>query len=376
MNANARKLDSDRADSPGGLYRTALAGAGASLADAFRNLEHSPQVERVLRHSKRDLLSARVALTPEEGHGYWELTSIRGALYIVLSNFSYKQARVECVPGDGLLQFNFRVSGDMTYGVSDPRPLRFTRPSLHLWRQPPGIDMHEWTAPSAHERTVTVNLRPEFLIEHVLSSSADVPPLLERFVREPRSTIDFWQGPLTAQMLDITTRLIDNPYSGALYVIYKEALALELLCATLDHLRRFSAEPTRQYSERELGSLSTARRLLMEQLDCPSSLRTLARAVGLAERTLTQGFKGLYGETVFDFSLRCRMQHALKLLQEHWSVDRVAEATGYSHPTSFATAFRRHFGLRPIDLKRLKTRDSTRAAHISATLGKLQLTSW
>jgi transcriptional regulator GlxA family with amidase domain len=57
-------------------------------------------------------------------------------------------------------------------------------------------------------------------------------------------------------------------------------------------------------------------------------------------------------------------------------VDRVAEATGYSHPTSFATAFRRHFGLRPIDLKRLKTRDSTRAAHISATLGKLQLTSW
>ena len=83
-------------------------------------------------------------------------------------------------------------------------------------------------------------------------------------------------------------------------------------------------------------------------------------AVGLAEKTLTQGFKGLHGETVFDFSRRCRMQHALKLLREHWPVDRVAEATGYSHPTSFATAFRRHFGLRPIDFKRLKNRGSMR----------------
>jgi AraC-like DNA-binding protein len=33
------------------------------------------------------------------------------------------------------------------------------------------------------------------------------------------------------------------------------------------------------------------------------------------------------------------------------AVDRVSEATGYTHPTSFTAAFRRHFGLRPIDLK-------------------------
>jgi Ornithine cyclodeaminase/mu-crystallin family len=110
---------------PEALYRTDLAGAGASLGDAFRNLEHSPQVERVIRHSKRDLLSARVALTPEERRGYWELTSIRDALYIVLSNFSYKQARLECVPGHRLLQFHFQVSGDMTYRADDDEIIIF-----------------------------------------------------------------------------------------------------------------------------------------------------------------------------------------------------------------------------------------------------------
>jgi AraC-like DNA-binding protein len=47
------------------------------------------------------------------------------------------------------------------------------------------------------------------------------------------------------------------------------------------------------------------------------------------------------------------MQHALVLLRDReMQVARVAVAVGYSHQTSFATAFRRHFGLRPKDVRR------------------------
>ena len=115
--------------------------------------------------------------------------------------------------------------------------------------------------------------------------------------------------------------------------------------------------PTEEYSERELRALSAARQLLMEQFAPALTLRKIARTIGIGEKALTHGFKTVYGETLFDFSLRCRMQHALTLLRDrHWSVDKVSEAAGYSHPTSFATAFRRHFGMRPIDFKHLKGR--------------------
>src|ERR1700730_9818818 len=83
---------------PGGLYRPIVAGPGRSLEDAFANLEHSPRVTRVLRHTARDLLSARVTLTPEEGRGYWELARILSDLYLILSNFIYKNPRFEIVP--------------------------------------------------------------------------------------------------------------------------------------------------------------------------------------------------------------------------------------------------------------------------------------
>ena len=74
------------------------------------------------------------------------------------------------------------------------------------------------------------------------------------------------------------------------------------------------------------------------------------------ETTLKHGFKSLFGETIFDFSVRCRMQRALTLLREQrMPVAEVGAAVGYRHQTSFATAFRRHFGMRPKDVRRTRS---------------------
>lgn len=334
-----------------GLYRTAIAGPGRSLAEAFAHLERSSSVDRLLRHADQDVLSGRVSLTPQEGEGYWELTRIRNDLYIILSNFKYHSARHETVPGDGLVQFNFKISGDLTYDVRLPGPLRFNRPGVHLWRQPHGIVMREWTAARAHERMITICIRPEFLIERFLAGNVQVSSQLQAFVSEPRGQIDFCELPMTSRMLDVIARLLANPYEGSLYLVYKEALVLELLCAVTAYCSL--PEPTHQgCADKGLQAVQAARRLLEERLSSVPTVSGIARSVGLTDKTLTQAFKSLYGETVFDFGFRLRMERALALLRDqHRSVDEVSAAVGYAQPTSFATAFRRHFGLRPIDIK-------------------------
>lgn len=340
----------------GGLFRTVLAGPGRTLLDAFANLEQAPQVERLFRHAKRDLLGARVTLTPQEGQGYWELTRIRDDIYVIVENFAFKDPRVERLPGDGLVQFNFKVSGDMTLAVSRTEPLRFNRPSLLVWSQPTGVDTSEWTEPATHERNVAISIRPQFLIDNFLASPRDVPERLRDFVADKRNTIGYCKISLTAQMFDAVTRLINNPFTGTRALVYAEALALELLCSAIEAFCSLSTAPTEEYTDRELRCLHGARDILLRQLAPSPTIRKLARSVGMAETALTTGFKAVYGETIFDFSLRCRMQHALTLLRDqHWSVDRVSDAVGYSHSTSFATAFRRHFGVRPIDVRRVKS---------------------
>jgi AraC-like DNA-binding protein len=332
-----------------GLYRTQIAGVGRSLPEAFARLESSSGIERVLRHTRHDSLSARVALTRQEGEGYWELTRIRDDLFIILSNFKYHEARHEIVPGDGLVQFNFKVSGDLTYDVRLPGRLQFKGPGLHLWRQPTGIDMREWTAPQAHERMVTVCVRPEFLMERFLSNAA-ISPGLQAFLSDGRAAIGFCELPMTQTMLTLILKLLGNPYSGSLYVVYKEALALELLCAAVGLC--LTCDPTQLLPDQNLSAVQAARRILEEHSSDPPTLLQLARAVRLPAKNLTRAFKTLYGETVFDFSFRVRMDRALTLLRDHHhSVDEVSATVGYAQPTSFTTAFRRHFGVRPIDIK-------------------------
>jgi AraC-like DNA-binding protein len=337
-------------DSNKGLFRAILAGPGHTLADAFANLERAPHVERLWRHEKRDLLGARIALPPDEGKGYWEFTRIRDEIYVIVENFAYKDPRLELVTGDGLVQLYFRLAGDLTLAVSRTEPLRLTQPSLLVWNQPSGLDIDEWTAPDVHERCVAITMRPQYLLEHFVSSGEPIPSTLRAFLGENLDHLNYCQLPLTAQMFELAMKLVNNPFQGMIGLIYTESLANELICHTIKGFETISTAPNEQYSASELRSLHAARSLLMRQFSPVPTIRQVARSAGINEGKLKRGFKAIFGETMFHFGTRCRMQHALTLLRDRkLPVARVAEAVGYRHQSTFATAFFRQFGMRPKD---------------------------
>jgi AraC-like DNA-binding protein len=332
-----------------GLFRAILGGPGATLADAFNTLDRATGIDR---HPTRALLGTRITLRPEEGKGYYDLTRIGEDVYVVALNFTYKDPRVELVPGDGLMQFYFKLSGDLTLGVTRTEPLRLNRPSLLIYNQPTGVNFREWMAPSAHERCVAITLRSSFLIENFLDPRTEACPRLHALAEGKPAQFQYVQLPLTAEMFELASRLVDNPYSGALRLVNTEALTLQLLCAAVHGFTELSRVPHEEYSERDLRCLHAGRALLMRQLSPPPTISQVARTAGMNETSLKHGFKAVYGETIFEFSVRCRMQHALSLLREQRvPVARIAEAVGYAHQTSFATAFRRHFGLSPRDMR-------------------------
>jgi hypothetical protein len=121
----------------------------------------------------------------------------------------------------------------------------------------------------------------------------------------------------------------ENPIKGPLALVYSEALALELLCVAIGNIGRLSGEPSEQYTERDVRCLHAARELLMNELSHPPTILQVARSAGMNETTFKRGFKALFGETLFEFSVRCPMTHALKLFREQrMPVAEVAEAVG------------------------------------------------
>lgn len=335
-----------------GLFRATLAGAGHTLADAFGSLEATQHLERSWRHPTRDLMGGRVALAPHEGTGYWDFIRIRNDIYVVVANLAYNTWRLEIVPGEGLLSFSFKVSGDMSLEVNSGKPIRWNSPSLLVWSQPAGVNISESTAPGVHERFVIVSMRPEYFAAHYFGS-AGIPEPLNMFVCNSGAKIQYGRYAIHPEAFEISEKLIDNPYTGVLSLVYAEAMTEQLLCHVAGNFTSLSRSSVTECTDRQLRCLQAARDILEHQLAPAPTIAEMARSVGMSKTALSKGFKAVYGETIFEFSVRCRMRRALELMGDRrYSIEQTAEAVGYAHSTSFATAFRRHFGMRPLDARK------------------------
>jgi AraC-like DNA-binding protein len=70
--------------------------------------------------------------------------------------------------------------------------------------------------------------------------------------------------------------------------------------------------------------------------------------VGTNECTLKNGFKMLFGTTVFGYLFDCRMKLAGRYLSDtDKTIQEIAGLVGYEHPSHFSTAFKRKFCVSP-----------------------------
>ena len=72
----------------------------------------------------------------------------------------------------------------------------------------------------------------------------------------------------------------------------------------------------------------------------------------MSPSSLRSKFRQRYGCTLFDYLRNCRLALARRYLLEGHSVQQAAWMCGYQHATNFATAFRRHYGISPGDVRK------------------------
>lgn len=78
-----------------GLFRTALAHAGASLSEAYRRLRDDPDC---VRAPAMGLYGRNVAVPGDADEGTWKMISIRDEIFVAVSDCRYARARTESVP--------------------------------------------------------------------------------------------------------------------------------------------------------------------------------------------------------------------------------------------------------------------------------------
>jgi len=153
--------------------------------------------------------------------------------------------------------------------------------------------------------------------------------------------------PLSVGLMYVARSLLRNPFEGGLRILHAEAKVLELLCEVFQ-LSCEAPAAASQARDDELRRLDLARRIVTTQFSPAPQIGEVAKRVGMSETKLKRAFKARFGNTLFDTSVDARMRHALELLRcKRMSVGQVAYAVGYSHQTSFTSAFKQHFGFLP-----------------------------
>ena len=336
-----------------GFFCASLAGRGSSLTDAFALLRMSRRVSRLCEFPERGLFGGRIENDRGEGEGYFDFLQIDDSIYVVIENAVYTEPRLEVVPGDGLLSFHVRLSGGFTICANCATPIRVQGPSLLVWLQPSGIEASEWQLPGRREVSVTLFCKPGF-VTGLVPETGTMPRHIRRFLGSQTGALNYCQLPVDAEILDTASRMVRSSYDGRMHLVHLEAKALELFCQILRAFDRLSEAFGEQYSERDLDRLHRAREILASRFAPVPTIRSVSRELGINESKLKRGFKTLFGKTVFEYGHDCRMQHALQLLRDrHLRIGLVAEAAGYMHQTTFASAFKQHFGYRPKEIRRL-----------------------
>jgi AraC family transcriptional activator of pyochelin receptor len=153
---------------------------------------------------------------------------------------------------------------------------------------------------------------------------------------------------ITPAMQLALTQILNCSYQGVLKQMYLESKSVELLVLFLSQAQSDSEIASKiQLQPDDVDRIHEAKKILIQQIDDPPTLLTLARQVGLNDRKLKQGFRQVFNTTVFGYLHQYRMEKARQLLLEQWSISAIATAVGYASPTAFNAAFRRKFGTSP-----------------------------
>ncbi len=100
--------------------------------------------------------------------------------------------------------------------------------------------------------------------------------------------------------------------------------------------------------EVNVEKIQKAKSILIERMTEPPSLNELSDMINLSLAHLKEGFKHIYGETVYAYLLNYKMEFARRLLAtKKYNIAEVSFEVGYSTPSHFIAAFKKKYGVTP-----------------------------
>ncbi|MCK7589599.1 AraC family transcriptional regulator [Subsaxibacter sp. CAU 1640] len=278
--------------------------------------------------------------------GSFEETKIDDDFFVL--TYRNETNLIETVERDidsSFIQFHFCLKGLSKFIFNEGRyALDISEEnSLLLYNPQRDLPIHLEMNPNSWLVTVLISIKK---FHALFSQEADYITFLSDDNKDKKYYKD---GKISPSMAIVLTQLIHFNLNSSIKNLYFKGKAYELLSLYFNRSEDADIEQCPfLVDETNVIKIRKAKDIVISRMAEPPSLQELSEEIGLNLKKLKEGFKQIYGDSVYSFLFDYKMEVARKLLEsgEH-NVNEAGLKVGYSTSSHFIAAFKKKYGTTP-----------------------------
>ena len=244
-----------------------------------------------------------------------------------------------------VLQFHFCLKGQMNFKYNEGNyifPLNEDH-SMLLYNPTKELPIDVELSANTWLISILISIKK---FHALFSSDADHIP----FLSPENSAKKYYDNlPFSSSIAVVLSQILQSKIHDSIKALYIKGKVYELLSLYFNKNEDPSIEQCPfLVDEENIRKIRQATEIILQRMTNPPSLDGLSLEIGLPLKKLKEGFKELYGDTVYAYLLDHKMEEACKMLNtKKYNVNEVGLRLGYSTSSHFIAAFKKKYGTTP-----------------------------
>ena len=266
-------------------------------------------------------------------------------IYYDYKNLESKKVYMNYETEKSFIQFHFCLKGDISFEYNNGAYAFPLQQGNLILLYNPIMNLPVNALLNHNTKLVSLLIRIE-KFHSLFSETAESIPFLsdeninKKFYKEYK---------LTPIMTTILVQMMNQNISDNVKKLYFKGKVFELLSLLFNVGKEMNIEQCPFLADdKNVKKIKKAKEIIISRMSEPPSLKELADQVEISLKNLKEGFKQVYGNTVFGFLYDYKMNVASNMLSsKNYNVNEVALHLGYSTSSHFINAFKNKFGTTP-----------------------------
>lgn len=243
------------------------------------------------------------------------------------------------------IQFHFCLKGRSRFNFNEGNYYLEVNEenSLLLYNTQKDLPLDLVVSPNSWLLSVVMTIRK---FHSLFSDEADYIPFLSEDNKEKKYYSQEMVSPAIAVVL---SQLMNYNLHPSIKKLYLKGKVFELISLYFNKTEDADLEQCPYLADEDnVRRIKMAKEIIISRMAEPPTLAELSEEVGLGLKRLKEGFKQIYGDSVYGFLFDYKMEYARKMLESgKHNVNEVGLKVGYSTASHFIASFKKKFGTTP-----------------------------